>query len=172
MIHEDVEQAAIDEIVSGMLARLGEEARERRLGHLAGGHGELAMRRPGAREAGNADVVRRIGQHHASLGAVHQHRMNRRVEAVAAEEPMLADQPEISGPGDSRTVQRLDDIVFLVLGRRLRSIGDDNVDLADREADDADVEGKVDGAEIVELGGEDGEIPSRSSWRSRCSAIT
>src|SRR5262245_39713306 len=96
----------MDRAINGVLGepfknRL-QEGRELDLAHLAAAHRELAM--TNATEPTdvtfNGDVVGRICEHEFRLGAFEQTIVGSRVAGIGAQQSMIAQQPEVSGPGD------------------------------------------------------------------------
>ena len=82
-----------------------QECRELGLAHLAAAHRELAMTNP--TEATDVtvdrDVVRRIREHEFRLGAFEQTIVGSLVAGICAQQAMIAQQPQVSGPGDRGT---------------------------------------------------------------------
>ena len=112
---------------------LGQEAAERRFAHLARRHGELAVPALGVGMAVDPDIVGRIEEGRVDPGPFPDHRLQEaRIAAVAAADAMLAENPDVAGPGARRDRDGRDDVV-LGVGLAL----EDHVDLAAGEAGDA-----------------------------------
>ena len=99
----------MDRAINGVLGepfkdRL-QEGRELDLAHLAAAHGELAM--TNATEttdvAVDGHVVGRIREHEFRLGAFEQTIVGSLVAGICAQQAMIAQQPQVSGPGDRGT---------------------------------------------------------------------
>ena len=133
-----------------------EEAPERRLAHLARGHGELAVPAPGVGVAVDPDVVGRIEEGGVDPGIGTDHRLQEgRVAAVAAADPVLAEDPDVAGPGAGFRRHRRDHLV-LGIGRTL----EDHVDLAGGEAGQRQVEVDVEHRQLAELELQEVEVPA------------
>src|ERR1700730_9078837 len=52
-------------------------------------------------------IVRRVGEHGGRLGAIKEDVMGGRLQRRAAIEPVIAEQPEIAGPGDGEAREEL-----------------------------------------------------------------
>ena len=136
--------------------RVGEEAPERRLAHLARGHGELAVAALGIGMAIDPDVVGRIEEGGIDDRAVADHRLQEgEVAAVAAADAMLTEDPDVAGPGAGGHRHRRDHLV-LGIGRTLQ----DHVDLAGGEAGERKIEIDVEHRQFAELELQEIEVPA------------
>ena len=132
-------------------------------GHLARGHGELAVLDP----AGAADVavdrhvVGRVGEDHLRALVAEQPVVGRGLEGVAADHPMRAEVPDIADLGDRRSCRDLrQPIVAGIAGLFRIEAGDQAVDLGDGEAGDAEVEVELGLEQPGELDGEHLLVPA------------
>jgi len=96
---------AVNRVLGEPIKDRFQEARELDLAHLAAAHGELAM--TNAAEPTDVtvdgDVVRRIREHEFRLGAFEQTIVGSLVAGICAQQAMIAQQPQVSGPGDRGT---------------------------------------------------------------------
>ena len=95
----------------------------------------------------NPDVVGRIEESGVDRSAVADHRLQEaEIPSVAAADPVLAEDPDVAGPGARRHRHRRDHLV-LGISRTLQ----DHVDLAGGEAGQREVEADVEHRQLSEL---------------------
>jgi hypothetical protein len=94
-VHEHEQHGAVPAVGRHGLGRLGQEAGELSLRHLAGGHHELRMLN-GAEPADmttHPDIVGRVGYNNGGPLGAEQGFVNRRIPSVPAGDPMIARLP-------------------------------------------------------------------------------
>ena len=140
-IHAD----EVDRAVEAVRGEIGEgrrqESCELLARHLARRHGELAMADLAEPTdiAIDRDVVRRVGEDHFGLLAVHQGRDVSWIERVAADEPMWPEPPDVArAAARSGTSPDQEDVLCRIARLLGRQAFDQLVDLGDREAGDAE----------------------------------
>ena len=136
-VDEDVEEGAVDAELYAKHEIALQEREELFLGHLARRHGELSMLdAPAAGEALDREVVGHVAQDTGDENTLEQPENCRRVEAIAAEDPVEAELPEIAQLGNRRLValrrRRVIKSSIVRLGQRRL---DQHIDLGDLEAD-------------------------------------
>ena len=109
--------------------------------------------------AADPDVVGWVREHHLGQFAVEQRLEGTRVPCIPAQQPMLAELPEIARDGDRRCAGvDLRDPVRIVVG--LGGAEDKAVDLRRVETDDLDIEVELDLAERPQLNRQQLVVPT------------
>jgi len=143
-VHRPIGQRPVDAVFGGKAERLDQEGGELRFGHLAGGHGELAMsNRPQAADvAFDLQIVWRIGEHDVGRLAGHQNPVGFRIQGVAAEDAVGTQQPQVTSPRDGGSGERgLVGGVETLFG--LVEVLDAEVDFRDVESGDRQIEVEI-----------------------------
>src|SRR5262249_22079907 len=101
-VHADLMDRAVNGVLGEPFKDRFQEGRELDFAHLAAAHGELAV--TNATEPTDVtvdgDVVRRICEHELRLGAFEQTIVGSVVAGICAEQAMISQHPQVSGPGD------------------------------------------------------------------------
>jgi hypothetical protein len=102
-VHADEVQAPLTREAGGMAEAKAQEGAELAVGHLAAGEGEFGVTDLPAplHMAGDPNVIGRVGEDHIGAPVPHQARIVRLLPGVAAQNPMLAEEPEIAPTGNS-----------------------------------------------------------------------
>ncbi len=118
-VHADKVDGAIARQTRRCAKSVSEEGAELRLAHLTRGHGELAMASGGHRMASNSHIVGRIEESGIDTRAVTNYSLQIfGVAAVATSHPMLAENPDITGPRPWRFRNRGNDLIIGIGSRR------------------------------------------------------
>jgi hypothetical protein len=112
-VHTDEVDGAVGAVGSKVAAHLAQEGRELVLGHLAAGHGELAM--PDATVSGymavDRHILRRVGEDHLGPIPAEKQVIGVNVESAAAQQAVWTQRPEIVRARHRRR-RHVGDVVF------------------------------------------------------------
>ncbi len=135
--------------------RLGKKSGEFGLAHLARGHRERAMvdRAETARMAVDLHIVGRIREDHHGALLAQQRGEGFRIEGIAAQDAMLAEEPQIADLAERRARRELGHGISRVVIRLGHVIerGDPQIDLTHLEAGDLEAEIEPEEREVPEL---------------------
>src|SRR5258706_5357185 len=107
-VHKGVVDRAVCAVGYEVLKRLCQEGREVRRGHFTAAHCEIAVLdlALAADVTVNGNVVWRVSYHQGCLGTAEQGAIATAVEGIAAEQPVIAEPPQVARSTDSRTDRR------------------------------------------------------------------
>src|SRR6202023_1219793 len=109
-------------------------------------------------------IVRRVGEHGGRLGAMEEDVMGGGLKRRAAIEPVIAEQPEIAGPGDGEAREELKLIREVRVVHNVQRL-DAKIDFRKLESNGFDVKVEDELGQLLQMNGQCGAVPDRKSTR-------